>query len=81
MEFKDVKNNNKGFSKYINNRKKMKDNWAQETLVTEDTEKAKLPNEIFVLVFTGDHGKGVLKEFILVKKGWVGEHLSKSTGP
>lgn len=60
MEFslaKDVKVNKKGFFKYINNKRKTKDNVGLllnggRTLVIEDTEKAGLLNAFFASVFT-----------------------------
>lgn len=71
---KDIKKNKKGFFKYMNNKRKAKDNVGllpngRDTLVTENAEKAELLNAAFALgqdqpsgiSDLGDQGRGVLK--------------------
>lgn len=76
---KAIKDNKKGVCKYINNKRKRKDNIGLllnegRTLATEDVEKAELLNTAFALVFTGKISpQGSLTQEIRVKEYWKGE--------
>lgn len=76
---KDVKDNKKGICKYINNRRKRKDNMGLllnegGTLVTKDVEKAELLNATFAMVFTGKTSpQGPLTQETKVKECWNGD--------
>lgn len=87
---KNVKDNKNCFFKYINNKMKTKDNVdpllnGGESLVAEDTEKARLLNTTFALVFTKTSPltqktrvkKSWKEEFPLVREDWVREYLDK----
>lgn len=82
---KDVKKNKKGFFKYMNNKRKAKDNVGllpngRDTLVTENAEKAELLNAAFALgqdqqsgiYDLGDQGRGVLKGRFSLGQGYFG---------
>lgn len=71
--------------KYINNKKKAKNN-GSHVAKQEEAEKAELLNAVFASVFTdnwrisdpGDQGTEYWKEDLpLVKENWVREHLGK----
>ncbi|XP_050792312.1 myoD family inhibitor domain-containing protein isoform X1 [Gopherus flavomarginatus] len=71
---RDVKSNKKGFFKYISNKKKVKESVGPllnegGNLVTEDVEKANLPNAFFASVFTS---KVSSQTAALGSKAWRG---------
>lgn len=79
-----VKDNKKGYFKYINNKMKTKDNMGPllnvgESLVTEDAKKAGLLNTSFALVFTKtspltqETREGMLKRRLSLGQGGLGQ--------
>lgn len=76
---KDIKDNKKDVCKYINNKRKRKDNMGLllsegGILVTEDIEKAELLNAAFAMVFTGNTSpQGCLTQEIRIKECYKGD--------
>ncbi|GAB0208405.1 mitochondrial enolase superfamily member 1 [Grus japonensis] len=88
----EVKDNKKGFFKYISSKRKTKENVGlllneMGALVMEDTEKAELLNAAFASVFTAkadpqesqtlEVREKVWRKGYLVKEDWVRDHLGK----
>lgn len=70
---KDVKDNKKGFFKYLKNKRKTRDRVGPlldgaGARVTENAEKSELLNAAFVLVFTDMTSQGSLTQETMVKK-------------